>query len=111
MMAGKPKPASPWAGPRRPQSVRLASAPRCPGCGEILDEGMEINGSGVEPRPGDWSVCAYCSAVLVFVGDSGALGLRFAAGDELILALADPKVRQARRVTLATGVRLPDQSK
>jgi hypothetical protein len=47
--------------------VRLTSnEPRCPRCGEVLDAATSLEGDSV-PTVGDVSVCAYCSALLMFI--------------------------------------------
>ena len=37
----------------------------CPGCGAVLDACCST-GETRDPRPGDYSVCTYCAAVLQF---------------------------------------------
>lgn len=55
---------------------------RCPACRTRLDAATAISRGAApakKPRPGDLTICAYCSAVLVFT----AAGFRFAAETDL----------------------------
>lgn len=38
---------------------------RCPGCYQLLDAATSMAPEH-RPGPGDWTVCVYCAAVLVF---------------------------------------------
>jgi hypothetical protein len=101
---------SPWG--KAPEiSFEIDPAPACPGCGEILSGATAVDLSGRAPKSGDVTICLYCTAVLEFVNNEGALNLALVHGDELILALANPKIRKARQVILANrALRLPDRS-
>ena len=95
----EPKP-SPWSGPRIELSGKLTtSSPACPQCGKTLDGFTAVELDGAHPSPGDTSICVYCATILEFHGEP--LALRRLEGDELILALADPSIRRARKIILA----------
>ncbi len=59
----------------------------CPSCGKRLDRSTGVSEEGeylkeeVEPRPGDITVCVYCSEVLTFTED---MQLRQATPDEVL---------------------------
>ncbi len=105
--------ASPWG--RHQLLVKLEPGPQCPACGMLLNGAMNLDLSGSPPGPGDDSVCEYCGAVLTFVTDPlrgpPALALSLTRGDDLTLALADPRIRRMRAAVFSTAIRLPDQSK
>lgn len=41
----------------------------CPTCGEVLHASTSVGEEGLEPRPGDLSVCCYCLEISVFTDD------------------------------------------
>jgi hypothetical protein len=86
--------------------VRLTSdEPRCPKCQRVIDAATSIEGE-YEPRVGDVSVCAYCSALLEFVeplprcrllSDAELCELDQDTRDGLLRALAISRALQASR--------------
>jgi hypothetical protein len=65
----------------------------CPVCHRSLDAAFAVPKESVQPKDGDYSVCAYCGAMLRFSGD---LSLRIAADSEL----EDVKKQQPRLFVL-----------
>jgi hypothetical protein len=53
---------------------------------------------GAQPKAGDVGLCLYCATVLQYQGSP--LTVKAMEGDELILVLADPKIRRAQRLIL-----------
>ena len=47
---------------------RLKTRPNCPTCNKLLD-GFNSMEKGEKPKPGDLTICAYCSEVLQFTDD------------------------------------------
>jgi hypothetical protein len=69
------------------ESMRV-EARRCPGCGRRVDAATLITSGEIRsPKAGDLTICAYCTAVLVFT----TAGFRFAV--EADLDGIDPKMR------------------
>ena len=64
---------------------------KCLVCGELLDGATATDDGPDTPRPGDLSVCFYCSNIAVFESD---LSLRPATAEEVELALRDPHLRR-----------------
>ncbi len=52
----------------------------CPGCGAKLNGATSLEDSKA-PNPGDYSVCLYCTAFLVFMEE---LAMRFMTEEELV---------------------------
>jgi hypothetical protein len=57
-------------------SFYLREGNRCTGCQKQLDGVTNVQGlldepfnEGAKPRAGDWTVCSYCGAILVFGAD------------------------------------------
>ena len=38
----------------------------CPYCDSVLDARKEVSGQDIEPTPGDYSICVYCTNFLVY---------------------------------------------
>ena len=51
-------------------SGKLNTAPKCPRCRAVLDGWTEME-PGEGPRPGDVTVCVYCSTVLQYTKNFG----------------------------------------
>lgn len=64
--------------------TRLAPSP-CPNCKRQIDAATCPDDDTARPDPGDWTVCFYCAAALVF-------------DDELRLAFAPPEVEPPAQV-------------
>lgn len=60
---------------------RLLNNPHCPNCKKLLDSFTAVSVSGSVPKPGDITVCLYCSTVLQFSDD---LSLIEAEADEIV---------------------------
>lgn len=83
----------------------VKSRPRCPHCNELLDRATSTFQEG-QPDPGDFSICAYCNAILRYTED---MQLRIPSEDEfdsvpeelqqqiLLIALAG-KMSKASRI-------------
>lgn len=41
----------------------------CPGCGRPLTGATNAEGKNIEPKPGDFTACAYCGTLLIFDDD------------------------------------------
>lgn len=67
----------------------------CPTCGKKLNGATKIDGKG-GPRPGDISVCFYCTSFLVFGDD---LELALMTADEIVELPAE----QRRRLIVLRG--------
>lgn len=52
-------------------SHKLDDRYRCTGCDKVLDGATNTGQAAAPPKPGDFSVCAYCAAILRF--EAGAL--------------------------------------
>jgi hypothetical protein len=90
-------------------SHRLPIAPPCPTCGTTLDGVTESRLDDSHPTPGDVSVCAYCSTVLMFTGDGDTLtGLRVVTDDEYVDLPAGIR-REVARVAAAIRLKRPDR--
>ena len=48
----------------------------CPSCNEPLTDQTRTTGPNCDPKPGDLSVCVYCSAALVFTDELGSRPLQ-----------------------------------
>lgn len=81
---------SPWKRPIN-DDLRMPSS-RCPSCGQELDGATDTVRDVRRPQPGDILICVYCAAVNKLGED---MMLEPVAGDELILMLADPDVKEA----------------
>ncbi len=64
----------------------IRPAPSCPVCARVLDGWTSI-GHLNRPKPGDFSICAYCLAALAFTED---LALRRQTDEERIDFMATP---------------------
>ncbi len=51
----------------------------CPTCGKGLDRHLATRASSGPPRPGDYTLCAYCGVLLLFTED---MGVRLATGKD-----------------------------
>lgn len=78
-------------------SLTIAKTPRihCPRCGNLLSAISDCDGH--TPQPGDFSVCAYCLAVLVI---TEGLGLRLPTPEETIESTLNPGVQEMRTALL-----------
>ena len=63
------------------EGVNMRPSP-CPVCGRVLDAASMVGGEG-RPKPGDFTVCMYCSSILRFDGN---LSLRQPGDRALIMA-------------------------
>lgn len=89
------------------QSVNLPVLNYCPVCnGGPLDGATAVDferGKRATPKAGDFTVCAYCGAMLRFIhGPGEILNLRLALGDEL--AELDSETRELFEV-MAKGAK------
>jgi hypothetical protein len=60
---------------------------RCLTCGELIDGATSVTEIKATPDVGDFSLCAYCSTIMVFVGPKDQMSLRLPNIDELMEAL------------------------
>ncbi len=72
----------------------------CPKCGATIDAATKIEGDEKRgPKEGDWSICCYCTAVLVYVDDRF---VREAEPEEIPKAIAEYaekfRLAKARRI-------------
>lgn len=81
----------------------VAPDARCPECQRLLDAATDV-ASDQRPRDGDWSICLYCQAFLVFRANGR---LRPAAEDEKCAMMLDDDVLRALRLSSAFDGRGP----
>lgn len=70
--------------------------PPCPTCGRILDGFTNINGDRAI-QPGDFSICGYCAAPLMWDG----FAYSRLSGSALVLARLDETFLQAEAIARA----------
>jgi hypothetical protein len=100
----------PWGNPERLKRIRTRGrfthrpGPTCSQCGKVLDAWTALE-PGSSPKPStpnerQISICIKCGTLHEFVGDPKRLQLQRLEGEELVLALANPTIKKARREVL-----------
>lgn len=59
----------------------------CLGCGILVDGHTQVDGKPICPKPGDISICLYCSQVTIFT----VSGLRWPTDEEHDEIMANPQ--------------------
>ena len=70
---------------------------RCASCGIELDAARPLRATH-EPRPGDISICIYCSYIMAYADD---LALRELTDKEMIEIAGEPELLKAVAITKA----------
>ena len=71
---------------------------RCASCGIELDAARSLEVKTHGPRPGDISICIYCSYIMVYADD---LALRELTDKEMIEIAGEPELLKAVAITKA----------
>lgn len=76
-------------------SYRTPQPITCPTCLAFMDGLTHLGGMAL-PSPGDWTLCAYCHTLLVYLDG----GVRRANADEELEAAMDPRMQLYRHALL-----------
>ena len=87
------------------KSGQLETRPHCPTCKKLLDGFIAVDHEHI-PKPGDLSICAYCSEVLQFTEDMSFKQASVEAIEEFGLLGLSRAQRQVREFgTLADKIK------
>ncbi len=75
------------------------SEPHCPRCGKVVDAATPL-GTASHPRPGDFSICAYCATLLRFTPTLTVEGV----SEMEFLALPEEDRQQLQRMRIACAL-------
>ena len=77
-------------------SITLTAPTSCPQCGHRITAASHVDDNAPMPQPGDYTICLYCSTLLIFADD---LAVRNLTDAEMIEAVGNKEMMRTMKFT------------